>query len=239
MKASTDSLNPVTAEEHNLIIRFAGHCFIPLLSGALFFPDESTLLVADLHFEKMSSFARTGQLLPPYDTGVTLSRLERDLRATGASRLICLGDSFHRDEGTNTLLPEDKKRLSTVIGGRECIWLAGNHDPAPHDLGGICREELELGGLVFSHEPTRHRQNQIAGHLHPAARVKINGRSVRRPCFVNDRRLMILPAYGASTGSLNILSEAFDGLFSLQDLHVTMIGKTRLYPVATKRLVKG
>ena len=238
MKASTNSLKPA-AEEHNPTICFSGHCFIPLLSGALFFPDENTLLVADLHFEKMSSFARSGQLLPPHDTGATLSRLERDLRTTGASHLICLGDSFHRDEGTNTLLPEDKKRLSTVIDGREWIWLAGNHDPTPHDLGGICRGELELGGLVLSHEPNRHRQNQIAGHLHPAARVKINGRSVRRPCFVHDKRLMILPAYGVSTGSLNILSDAFDGLFSLQDLHVTMVGKNRLYPVAAKRLVKG
>ncbi|HHG90362.1 MAG TPA: ligase-associated DNA damage response endonuclease PdeM [Devosia sp.] len=220
-------------------MHFRGHTFLPLLSGGLFWEAEDTLLVADLHLEKMSSFARSGQLLPPYDTGATLKQLACDLAETGAARVICLGDSFHRDEATNTLSTDNKNRLAEMIAGRDWLWLAGNHDPAPHTLDGACRPEIMIENLTLSHEPNREIAGLVCGHLHPAARVHINARSVRRPCFVHDERLMMLPAYGVSTGSLNILSKAFDGLFDRAALQVTMIGRERLYPVSAKRLVGG
>jgi len=220
-------------------LRFAGHNFEPLPSGALYWHAQETLLVADLHLEKMSSFARHGQMLPPYDTGMTLARLEADLRRTGAQRLVSLGDSFHRDEGTTTLSETDRARLDRLMGMSEWLWLAGNHDPRPHALGGQCRNELTLDGLVLTHEPRRGTLGLMAGHLHPAAHIQIQGRATRRPCFVHDNRLMILPAYGASTGSINILSAAFDGLFHLPGLEVTMLGKDRTYPVSPKRLIRN
>ncbi len=234
-----NAIQKTAAEPEVPTIHFCGNIFLPLLSGGLFWEAENALLVADLHLEKMSSFARSGQLLPPHDTGATLKRLERDLTETGATRVICLGDSFHRDEGTGTLSADDKNRLEELITRRDWLWLAGNHDPAPHALGGACRPEIMIENLALSHEPTRDIAGQICGHLHPAARVHINARSVRRPCFVHDERLMMLPAYGVSTGSLNILSPAFSGLFDRAALQVTMIGKDRLYPVNPKRLVGG
>jgi len=221
------------------ILRFAGHTFEPLPSGALFWHAQRTLLVADLHLEKMSSFAPRGQMLPPYDTGMTLRRLEADLRRTGAQRLIALGDSFHRDRGTTTLPSADRARLDDLTSMVEWFWLSGNHDPAPHALGGQCLPQLELAGLTLTHEPRRDAPGLVAGHLHPAAHIHVNGRSTRRPCFVHDNRLLILPAYGASTGSINILSPAFVGLFHWPSLEVTMLGKDRLYPVSPKRLVQG
>ena len=118
-------------------------------------------------------------------------------------------------------------------------WLSGNHDPAPHALGGVCLAALERGGLTLTHEPRRGIAGLVAGHLHPAAHVHINGRSVRRPCFVHDGRMLILPAYGSGTGNLNIFGPAFAGLFEWASLEVTMIGRGRLYPVSTKRLVGG
>lgn len=219
------------------VLRFAGHNFEPLPSGALYWQAQETLLVADLHLEKMSSFARRGQMLPPYDTGMTLTRLEADLRRSGARRLVSLGDSFHRDEGTTTLSPLDRARLERLMEMAEWTWLAGNHDPRPHALGGTCASLIEIAGLVLAHEPRRGIAGLVAGHLHPAAHIEMNGRSTRRPCFVHDNRLMILPAYGASTGSINILSAAFDGLFHLPGLEVTMLGKDRTYPVSPKRLI--
>lgn len=221
------------------ILRFAGQIFEPLPSGALFWHAQQTLLVADLHLEKMSSFAPRGQMLPPYDTGMTLRRLEADLRRTGAQRLIALGDSFHRDSGTTTLPPADRARLDELTAMAEWLWLSGNHDPAPHQLGGQCLPQLQLAGLTLTHEPRRDTTGLVAGHLHPAAHIHVNGRSTRRPCFVHDNRLLILPAYGASTGSINILSPAFAGLFHWPSLEVTMLGKDRLYPVSPKRLVQG
>lgn len=220
-------------------LHFRGQVFEPLPSGALFWPAENALLVADLHLEKMSSFARGGQLLPPYDTGMTLSRLEADLTTTRATRLIALGDSFHRDEGTSTLQPSDRDRLSALMEGVDWVWLSGNHDPSPHALGGTCGPALVAHGITLSHEPQKSAVGQIAGHLHPAARVRLNGRSVRRACFVADENLMILPAYGSSTGNLNILSPAFIGLFQFSQLQVVMLGQGRVYSVSPKRLVGG
>jgi DNA ligase-associated metallophosphoesterase len=219
-------------------LTFAGHQFEPLPSGALWWTAERTLLVADLHLEKLSSFARRGSLLPPYDTGMTLRRLEADVERTGAAEVIALGDSFHRDEGTTTLQPADRLRLAALMGRAHWTWISGNHDPAPHELGDRCVTGLERAGLTLTHEP-KPGVGIVAGHLHPAAHVAMNGRSVRRPCFVHDGRLMVLPAYGAATGTLNILSPAFVGLLHWPTLEVAMIGRGRVYPVSTKRLVAG
>ena len=221
------------------MIRFRGQVYQPLPTGALYWAAGEALLVADLHFEKMSAFAATGQLLPPYDTRMTLARLERDLTLTGAKRVIALGDSFHRDFGVTTLLPADRERLLALTRRAEWTWLAGNHDPSPHALGGVCRAEVALGGCLLSHEPRQGARGLIAGHLHPAARVAMNGQSARRACFVWDENLMILPAYGAATGSLNILSPAFAGLFSRASLQVAMLGRDRVYSVSVRRLVAG
>ena len=220
-------------------MRFAGHNFEPLPSGGLHWHAQQTLLVADLHFEKMASFARRGQMLPPYDTGMTLARLEADLRRTGAKRLVSLGDSFHRVDASSLLTHSDRMRLDMLTELVDCIWLSGNHDPAPHAIGGTCLPELVLDGLTLTHEPTRGAAGVMAGHLHPAAHIHIEGRSTRRPCFVHDNRLLILPAFGASTGSINILGPAFVGLFHWPALEVIMLGKDRTYPVSPKRLVRG
>jgi len=225
--------------EFGVLLHFAGHVFEPQPSGALFWRAESMLLVADLHFEKFSSFARRGRLLPPYDTGMTLRRLEHDLARTGAERVVALGDSFHRDDSIVHLLEADRLRLAALVGGAGWTWIAGNHDPSPHALGGVCVPQLEWRGLTLTHEPRRGVAGMVAGHLHPAATVHSAGNTTRRPCFVHDGRLLLLPAYGAGAGSMNILGPAFAGLFDHSRLEVTMLGRDRLYPVSTRRLVGG
>jgi DNA ligase-associated metallophosphoesterase len=221
------------------LLRFAGQVFEPLTSGALFWRAQSALLVADLHLEKFSSFAKAGQMLPPYDTALTLRRLERDLAATGAAQVIALGDSFHRDEGVSTLTAADRARLAVLQASRRWTWLAGNHDQAPHALGGECHAEVTLDGLTLVHQPRRDGAGIVAGHLHPAATVQVSGRSVRRPCFVHDQRLLVLPAYGSGAGSLNIRGPAFAGLFEWSRLEIAMLGRDRVYPVSPRRLVGG
>jgi DNA ligase-associated metallophosphoesterase len=227
------------SEDTQVLLQFAGHTFEPLLSGALFWRAESMLLVADLHFEKFSSFAKRGHMLPPYDTGLTLKRLERDIEATKPERVVALGDSFHRDEGTETLLDTDRLRLLALLGKSHWTWISGNHDPSPHALGGVCVANLEHRGLTLTHEPKRGGFGVVAGHLHPAATVYSNGSATRRPCFVHDSKILLLPAYGAGAGSMNILGPTFAGLFDHRQLEVTMLGRNRLYPVSTRRLVAG
>lgn len=225
------------ASDATVLLHFAGHAFEPLPSGGLYWHAERTLLVADLHLEKFSSFARHGALLPPYDTAKTLKRLEADVVRTGAERIIALGDSFHRDAGVASLLDADRLRLMALLGRTHWTWVSGNHDPSPHALGGVCVDQLAHRGLLLTHEPRRGRPGLIGGHLHPAADLQVDGRSVRRPCFVHDGAVLVLPAYGSSTGSINILGPAFAGLFDYRALEVTMIGKERVYPVSVKRLV--
>ena len=241
VRVSAAAARQTTPQEagDDVILTFSGQRFKALPSGALYWASEETLLVADLHLEKLSSFARRGSLLPPYDTMMTLTRLAADVARTGAREVIALGDSFHRDEGTTTLLEADRARLSALLGSVRWTWIAGNHDPSPHLLGGACVPALERGGLTLEHQPRRGVHGLVAGHLHPAARLAADGRSVRRACFVHDGRLMILPAYGASTGTLNILSGPFQGLFDHAKLVVVMIGRGRVYPVSARRLVGG
>ena len=203
-----------------------------LAEGALWWADERLLIVADLHLEKGSSFARHGQLLPPYDTRETLERLARLIDRFAPATVIALGDSFHDIDGPVRMAAGDRSALACLQAGRTWIWIAGNHDPeAPAALAGDHVDELAIGRLVFRHEPdNRPATGEIAGHLHPAARVRARGRSVRRRCFVGDGERLIVPAFGAYTGGFNILDQAFAGLFARAPT-AFVLGNDRVYAV--------
>lgn len=207
----------------------------PLASGALYWPGRETLIVADLHFEKGSAFAVWGQLLPPYDTRATLQALAEDLAATHAARVICLGDSFHDDGASGRLSDRDWQTLSGLIEGREWIWIAGNHDPAPPDgLGGACLPDLTDGPLVFRHEAIRHAAaGELSGHFHPKAKVKTRARLVSGRCFVEDGRRCVLPSFGAYTGGLDAGDPAIAGFFDRHyRIHLLAGGGVYRFPVS-------
>lgn len=220
-------------------ITLAGNTLQPRLSGALFWPTEKALLVADLHLEKAAAFAAKGSFLPPYDSRATLKRLQSDIDETQPERVILLGDSFHRDEGATSLGLEERTQLDQMSANRDWVWIAGNHDPAAHQLAGTCTARLMLANLELVHEPTLSDHPQIAGHLHPAAKLEGNGHTVRRPCFVSDGTRLILPSFGVLTGGLSIFHPAFDGLLDHKNLHVIMRGKRELYPVSNTYLKKN
>ncbi|MEZ5774817.1 MAG: ligase-associated DNA damage response endonuclease PdeM [Hyphomicrobiaceae bacterium] len=207
-------------------------------TGALFWPGQSALLVADLHLEKGSALAERGSYLPPYDTRTTLGRLAAAIDRFDPDRVICLGDSLHDRRAHDRLMAEDLDLLRDLQEGRDWLWIAGNHDPVvPERLGGRFLGELGLGGLLLTHEPTPgRRMGEIAGHLHPAARIVRYGVSLRRPCFVSDGKRLVMPAFGTFTGGLNVLDEAFAPLFGNDGLAVWMLGHEGIYPVATRQL---
>ena len=203
---------------------------VALPCGAALWPAERTLIVADLHFEKGSSFARRGALVPPYDTAATLRRLAATIAATAPTRVISLGDAFHDGFGPERMDAADRAALGALQAGREWIWIAGNHDAeALGDVGGVRVEELAIGALTFRHEPRRGARGEIAGHLHPAARVRVAAGSVRRHCFAGDGTRLILPAYGAYAGGLDVASRAFAGLFATRALTVHLVGEGRVH----------
>ena len=186
-------------------LEFAGHTLIALPQGALFWPARRALIVADLHFEKASWFAKFGQMLPPYDSLATLTELTALVAATDPRELWCLGDSFHDSAGSKRLPAQAQTMLRTLTAKLDWVWVTGNHDHALDDpFGGRIVEEAEVDGLILRHEadPGDPRP-ELSGHFHPKLRVAIRGRNVARRCFVASATKLILPAFGALTGGLD------------------------------------
>jgi DNA ligase-associated metallophosphoesterase len=193
-------------------VSFAGQALSLLPCGAAFWPAERLLLVADLHLEKGSHFARRGILLPPHDTIETLGRLRAALDGTGATRLVALGDSFHDPGGVQRMAPPARSALEALLARVRWTWIAGNHDGVvAARLGGDSAEVLEVGGIVLRHEadPAETRA-EISGHLHPKTVLHLRtGRRAVRRCFARGRARLVLPAYGAYAGGLDVSDPAF------------------------------
>ncbi|GIU66742.1 ligase-associated DNA damage response endonuclease PdeM [Candidatus Phycosocius spiralis] len=214
---------------------------VALAEAGLYLPRSQTLIVSDLHIEKGSALARRGLMLPPFDTAETLDRLKRLMDRLTPKTLIALGDSFHDVDAGARLAPSDKAALQALVTHIPTIWIEGNHDPAPPDwLAGLRCAQLVHDGLLFRHEPTGETAGEVAGHLHPCARVVgKRGASVRRRCFVTDGRSLIMPAFGAFTGGLNIADPAFAGLFKSKVQALVPSGKgarAKIHAISQARL---
>jgi DNA ligase-associated metallophosphoesterase len=217
------------------ILEVLGVSFIADLSGALFWEEQGLLVVSDLHLEKGSSFARRGVLLPPYDTAATLALLGVLIGRRNPRMVIALGDSFHDSDAHNRLSRADSEAIVAMQARRDWIWISGNHDPAlPSDIGGIVAEEVAIGPIVFRHEPTG-APGEIAGHLHPKARVATRGRSMERRCFACDGERAVMPAFGAYTGGLSIRDAAFAKIFQTLGFMAHVLGDNRLHSIAASR----
>ena len=219
-------------------IEVCGRTFVADQSGALYWPAERALIVADLHLEKGSSGAARGRMLPPYDTRATLRKLAESVDRFDAEAVIALGDSLHDVAAGDRICGEDLDILRFLQDEREWLWITGNHDPVVDArFGGVSRAEVELSGLMLRHMPSEARiTHELAGHLHPAARISMHGHRLRRPCFVGNGLRLVLPAFGAFTGGLNVLDDAFLPVFGNDGFAVWMMGNEGLYPVATRQL---
>ena len=206
-------------------------------SGALWIEAAGALVVADLHLEKGSAYAARGQMLPPYDTRETLSRLAREAAELRPDAIVLLGDTFHDRKSEDRLACDDADRLAGLASGRRLVWVVGNHDAdGPRGLPGETADELRMAGLKLRHEPRSGSQpGEVAGHLHPAARVRAPRGAVRRRCFVTDGERLILPAFGAYAGGLNVLDAAFAGLFARPPI-AGALGRGRVHAVGWRRL---
>jgi len=184
---------------------FCGVELAALGPGALYWPARGALLVADLHLEKASWYARGGQMLPPYDSIATLTELKVLADRCAAREIWCLGDSFHDRQGCERLQPDARARLIALTGSTRWIWITGNHDAVLTDhCGGEVMDEAEVDGLVLRHEADpRDTRPELSGHFHPKLRLSVRGRNVARRCFVASDTKLILPAFGALTGGMD------------------------------------
>ena len=211
-------------------LRLNGADLLADLSGVLVWPERRLLAVADLHLEKGSGFAARGQLLPPYDTAQTLAQLAAVIERHEPETVVCLGDSFHDGNAAQRLGQADGERLAGLIEGRRWIWIAGNHDPAPPlHLGGLVQAELTLGPLLFRHIAAAEASpGEVSGHFHPKAALNWRGRRLGGRCFIGDDRRLILPAFGAYAGGLDVRDPAIAGLFG-QRTRIHILGQSRLH----------
>jgi DNA ligase-associated metallophosphoesterase len=220
-------------------MEIAGVSLWPTACGALWRPDLRTLIVSDLHFEKGSFYAARGEMLPPYDTRATLRRLARLVQFLHPECVVALGDSFHDGEALLRMTEEDAVELRSLTGTCDWIWILGNHDRAPPSgAGGRALEVFGQDGLTFRHEPSAAERayGEVCGHLHPCARVAGRGGKVRTRCFASDSRRIVLPAYGALTGGLNVLDPAFRAVFP-EGLVVATLGRAGAYLAPMSQLL--
>ena len=230
-------LSPMRASCAGLRVRINGEACVLRCSGAVWVVEHRTLIASDLHLEKGSAFAARGQLLPPYDSPATITKLEAEVQALDPSRVVLLGDSFHDTKAIGRMTADDRARIEALAAGRDWVWLEGNHDlkalaGALDDLPGRVVETMRIGALTLIHEPRPgDRPGEIAGHLHPAAKVSRYGRGVRRPCFVTDGQRLVMPAFGAFTGGLNVRDPAIAGLFEEPPM-AAVLGSDKVHAMA-------
>ncbi len=244
--ALRETLVPARRPCGSLSVRVTGEVCVLRCSGALWLPTFGTLVAGDLHLEKGSAYAARGQMLPPYDSRATLDRLEAEVAELRPDRVVLLGDSFHDAKSIGRMAADDRERLDRLAFGRDWVWLEGNHDrealsaadaDAVSRLPGRIVGDIRLGALYLTHEPMPEaEEGEVAGHLHPCARVVAHARMVRRSCFVTDGRRLILPAFGAFTGGLNVLDSAIAGLFAAPPM-VAALGRDRVHALAWAGLV--
>lgn len=235
--ALRETLTPFRHPCGGLKVRVNGEACVLRCSGALWVPGQRTLIASDLHLEKGSAFAVRGQMLPPYDSPATLAKLEAEIEALDPAAVVLLGDSFHDARAVDRLSADDLARLMRLAAGRDWIWLEGNHDlvalsGALDTLLGRVVTTMTLGAVSLIHEPQLgDATGEVAGHLHPAARVAAYGRGVRRPCFVTDGRRLIMPAFGAFTGGLDVRDVAVAGLFAAPPM-VAALGRDKVHALS-------
>jgi DNA ligase-associated metallophosphoesterase len=221
---------------HPAALRLNGVDLVADLSGALWWPDRATLVIADLHLEKGSAYAAKGQLLPPYDTDATLERLEAAIARLQPARVIALGDSFHDGDAATRMPEASTARLARLVHATAWTWVAGNHDPSPGGpWGGAIEPEVTLGALSFRHQADGDARGEVSGHFHPKATLSLRGRRLSARCFVTDGRRLVLPAFGAYAGGLDVFAPPLRALFG-DRFEAFLLGPSRVIGVSHRRL---
>lgn len=207
-------------------LTLSGETLSARASGALHWPAQSVLCVSDLHLGRSERIAREGgHIIPPYENTDTLQRLDDEIQALEPAMVICLGDSFDDLAATKSLTEIEVAWITRLQAGREWIWVEGNHDPAPLNLGGTHRETLHMGPLTFRHIAQSETQGEISGHYHPKVTIPTPSRSVTRACFLYDETRLVMPAFGTYTGGMRVSQPPLPSMFS-KNAQVVLTGKS-------------
>lgn len=231
--------NDTVSDHSSSRVLLCGKSFIADPTGALYWPAEDTLIVADLQLSKCSYLDGDDVVLPPYDTASAFEKLEEALDRYDPARVIALGDSFAGLSGDG-LSYHQTDWIQEMMDGREWYWvMSHDHSQPPEAIEGIAVPHMMLGGIKFRAEPLRAPvANEIAGALHPVAQVSHYGHHIRGRCFVTNGMRMILPSLGNYSAGTNVLSAAFDPLLGHGGVFVWFISQERVYPIASAQLIE-
>jgi DNA ligase-associated metallophosphoesterase len=216
-------------------IAFAGTRLRLDASGALYWPAQKLLAAADLHFEKASFLAGAGHPVPPYDTRETLRNLAAVVEEYRPETLLLLGDSLHDANALARMAEADRTALSAIAARvGSCAWIEGNHDAAARPPSGwMVSRDREIAGLAFRHQPEPASElPQLVGHFHPKTSVRRRGYKISGRCFVATARMIVLPAFGAYTGGLDIAEPAFQAVLAGDAARVFLCRRGGIYDVS-------
>jgi DNA ligase-associated metallophosphoesterase len=215
-------------------LTFCGEHLLLDPAGALVWPRLALLAVADLHLEKGSACARQGNLVPPWDSRITLDRFATLIKTHRPKTVVSVGDAFHDDHAATRLHTTEAQLLAAIAQSVRLVWVCGNHDPSPPaGIQGECRNHLALGPLLFRHQAQPGATGEISGHFHPKARITTRAGEITRPCFIADLARIILPSFGAYTGGLNVENPAIASLFP-DGAEAFLLGRTKLFRFAVQ-----
>jgi metallophosphoesterase superfamily enzyme len=224
------------ADAVSLPVAVCGRQLVADNSGALYWPSQDTLLVADIPLHSEHGGGAHGAQAS--GCRQVLLRLAETMDRYAPARVVALADADAA--AAARLSPDEQEILGILQEEREWTWVTGRADleVAPQLGGGACAE-LELSGLNLRHRPTAGwATHEIAGAMRPAARLSMYGYTLRRACFLGNGRRLVMPALGATADGLNVLDAAFRPLFAGGGMAVWMLGQEGLYPVAPRFLTE-
>ena len=246
-------------DEGSQQLAICGQPFVADVSGALYWPSQDALILADLD---LCPTVPANETIPlpgssPMDQKNKLILLAKTIDRYQPRTIVALGlpcgtaNRGDQQTGAPSQPHEDiLKILSLIQDDCEWIWVDGDNPNVRGDglgqepgavsheiLGGMVLRELTVAGMTLRHKPLRHRaDHEIAAHMRPAARISTYGHDMRRPCFIGNGQRLILPAFATSTGGRNVLDRAFDDLLGRDGMTALMLGQNGVYPICARRL---
>ena len=207
----------------------AGEKLVLLPERAVYWPARTSLFVADFHLGKAASFRRAGIALPTGTTAENVERLGHAIDKTRATSVVFLGDFLHSKQGRSDSTFARFAAWRAQRASVDMTMVRGNHDrkagDPPEAWGVRCIDEGERAGpFVLNHEPGASRGGYaLAGHIHPAVRLRSEGESLRLPCFWFGAACGVLPAFGAFTGNAEVRPRCGDQVFVIAEDEVLKV----------------
>jgi hypothetical protein len=214
------------------VINFNNHEFKINNDGILFWLEKKIAIISDLHLEKGSSFASSGQFIPPYDSEETLKKLINFLKTHEVQTIILLGDTFHDRGALNRMSSKVKSIFDSLVENYEIIFVLGNHENKMKSAFIKFYERYIVDDIHFLHEAVLEKKYQISGHFHPVASLKINSKQITEKCLIHSENHIIMPAFGEFTGGLNINNPVFKPFLN-RNYYIYFLTKKSVYKFAS------